>query len=237
MLFNSINSLDWLAWQGGADCAVMCSLIYSRSIYMKHIWYLRMIRQWRSKQLILKVTPVTGTNYLEDHWPCAGGLSAVNVIVGYAAVVARDPTNSGLTRWRLTVFYMDAVVASGRNPVSKHHIQPDWVWRISGLTTRVETAETVSRDQILRHEQREQEQVHFSYQADHEQDWQPFYPGWSVLFWKCWQCSGLCMYVVVVSITKIASSYSRCRVHPDVMKMADGWSMVCMYVCMYGHHI
>ena len=38
-------------------------------------------------------------NYLEVHWPCAGGLSAVNAI----GTQFRDPINSGLTRWRLTV--------------------------------------------------------------------------------------------------------------------------------------
>ena len=36
--------------------------------------------------------------YLEDYdyWPCAGGLSAVNVI----STQWCDPINSGLTRWR-----------------------------------------------------------------------------------------------------------------------------------------
>ena len=38
-------------------------------------------------------------NYLEDYWPCAGGLSAVNVI----GTQFRDPINSGLTRWRMAV--------------------------------------------------------------------------------------------------------------------------------------
>ena len=37
-----------------------------------------------------------------------------------------DPINSGMIGWRLTVNYMDAVVAeSGRNPVSNHPIQPE----------------------------------------------------------------------------------------------------------------
>ena len=31
----------------------------------------------------------------------------------------RDPINSGLTRWRITV-YVDVVAESGRDPVSKH---------------------------------------------------------------------------------------------------------------------
>ena len=33
----------------------------------------------------------------------------------------RDPINSGLTPWR-----MDATVELGRNPVSKHQIQPEY---------------------------------------------------------------------------------------------------------------
>ena len=39
--------------------------------------------------------------------------------------------------------------------------------------TRDGTAESVSRDQILRHE-RGQGNVHFSCSADHVQDWQPY---------------------------------------------------------------
>ena len=39
-------------------------------------------------------------NYLEVHWPRAGGLSAVNAI----GTQLRDPINSGLTRWRMAVF-------------------------------------------------------------------------------------------------------------------------------------
>ena len=39
----------------------------------------------------------------------------------------RDPINSGLTRWRMAVSYMDAAAELGRNPVvSKHHIQPEY---------------------------------------------------------------------------------------------------------------
>ena len=39
--------------------------------------------------------------------------------------------------------------------------------------TRDETAEPVSRDQILRHA-RGQGNIHFPCSADHEQDWQPY---------------------------------------------------------------
>ena len=45
------------------------------------------------------------------------------------------------------------------------------------------TAETVSRDQILRHE-RGQGNIHFPCSADHEQDWQP-YP---VDPYSCYMC-------------------------------------------------
>ena len=58
------------------------------------------------------------------YWPCAGGLSAVNAI----GTQLRDPINSGLTRWRMAVLYkyMDAAAELGRNPVSKHQIQPEY---------------------------------------------------------------------------------------------------------------
>ena len=38
-------------------------------------------------------------NYLEDCWPCAGGLSAVNAV----GTQLRDPIRSGLTRWRMEI--------------------------------------------------------------------------------------------------------------------------------------
>ena len=37
----------------------------------------------------------------------------------------RDPINSGLTRWRMAVAYMDAAAELGRNPVNKHQIQSE----------------------------------------------------------------------------------------------------------------
>ena len=39
----------------------------------------------------------------------------------------RDPMNSGLTRWRMAVLnrQLDAAAELGRNPVSKHQIQPE----------------------------------------------------------------------------------------------------------------
>ena len=40
----------------------------------------------------------------------------------------RDPINSGLTRWRMSVLNnsMDAAAELGRNPVSKHQIQSEY---------------------------------------------------------------------------------------------------------------
>ena len=38
-------------------------------------------------------------NYLEDYWPCAGGLSAVKAI----GTQLRDPINSVQTQWRMVV--------------------------------------------------------------------------------------------------------------------------------------
>ena len=65
---------------------------------------------------------------------------------------------------------MDAAAELGRNPVSKHQIQPKC--EMSRLT-REGTVELVSRDQILRRE-RGQGNMHFPCSADHEQDWQPY---------------------------------------------------------------
>ena len=41
----------------------------------------------------------------------------------------RHPIKSGLTRWLMAVLneYMDAAAELGRNPVSKHQIQPEYV--------------------------------------------------------------------------------------------------------------
>ena len=40
--------------------------------------------------------------------------------------------------------------------------------------TRDGTAEPVSRDQILRREERGQRNINFPYSADHKEDWQPY---------------------------------------------------------------
>ena len=65
---------------------------------------------------------------------------------------------------------MDAAAELGRNPVSKHQIQPEY--EMSRLT-RDGTTKPVSRDQILRRE-RGQVNIHFPCSADHEQDCQPY---------------------------------------------------------------
>ena len=67
---------------------------------------------------------------------------------------------------------MDAAAELGRNPVSKHQIQPEYGDDQIRLT-RDETAEPVSRDQILRHA-RGQGNINFPCSADHEQDWPPY---------------------------------------------------------------
>ena len=66
---------------------------------------------------------------------------------------------------------MDATAELGRNPVSKHQIQPEYM-EMSRLT-RDGTAEPVSRDQVFRLA-RGQGNIHFPCSADHEQDWQPY---------------------------------------------------------------
>ena len=67
---------------------------------------------------------------------------------------------------------MDAAAELGRNPVSKHRIQPEYRDEQDDMT-RDGTAEPVSRDQILRRE-RGQGNNNFPCSADHEQDWQPY---------------------------------------------------------------
>ena len=65
---------------------------------------------------------------------------------------------------------MDAVAELGRNPVSKHLIQPEYG---DEQADAGRAAEPVPRDQILRHA-RGQGNIHFPCSADHEQDWQPY---------------------------------------------------------------
>ena len=81
----------------------------------------------------------------------------------------RDPINSGLTQWRMAVSQLDAAAELGMNPVSTRFSLSMEMSRL----TRDGTAESVSRDQILRHA-RGQGNMNFPCSADHEQDWQPF---------------------------------------------------------------
>ena len=66
------------------------------------------------------------TNYLENYWPCASALSAVNAI----GTQLYDLINSILTRWRSTI-EMDAVAESGRDPASQLSFMTGKI-RISG---------------------------------------------------------------------------------------------------------
>ena len=61
---------------------------------------------------------------------------------------------------------MDAAAELGRNPRFSLSMEMSWL-------TRDGTAESVSRDQTLRHV-REQGNIHFPCSADREQDWQPY---------------------------------------------------------------
>ena len=61
-----------------------------------------------------------------NYWPCTDGLSAVDAF----GAQLLDPINSGLARWRMyggSNKLMDATAEIGRNPVSKHHIQPEYI--------------------------------------------------------------------------------------------------------------
>ena len=59
-------------------------------------------------------------NYLEDYWPCAGRLSTVNAIGTQLRYPITRDWPDGVLRYK----YVDAVVESGRDPVSKHQILP-----------------------------------------------------------------------------------------------------------------
>ena len=71
---------------------------------------------------------------------------------------------------------MDAATESGRNSASKHnhhHPYTRFGLSVESDLMRDGTAEPFSRDQTVRRE-RGQENTHFSFSADHEQDWQPY---------------------------------------------------------------
>ena len=52
------------------------------------------------------------------------GMLKVPAVLDAIGTQLRDPINSEMNRWRLTV-HVDVVVESGRNPVSKYEIQPE----------------------------------------------------------------------------------------------------------------
>ena len=66
------------------------------------------------------------------------------------------------------------------------------------------TAESVSRDQILRHE-RGQGSIHFPFSADHEQDWQPYL----VDPYSCYMCNDTYIhtYIMFSYLTLLASKH------------------------------
>ena len=107
-------------------------------------------------------------NSLEIYWPHVDGLSAVNAI----GTQLRDPKNSGLIGWRMAVIneWMDAVAELGRNPVSKHQIQPEHgdEQADAGRDCRTRPARPYSQARTRTGK------YWFSCSADHVQDWQPY---------------------------------------------------------------
>ena len=103
-------------------------------------------------------------NCLEVYWTCAGGLSAVNAI----GTLLRDPINAGLTRCLNK--QKDAAAELGRNPVSKHQIQPDYgdEQADAGRDCRTRLARPYSQARTRTGKS------HFPCSAAHEQDWQPY---------------------------------------------------------------
>ena len=93
----------------------------------------------------------------------------------------RDPINSGLTRCRMAFLNK---WTPPRNSGGIHLVSTRFSLSMEmSRLTRDETAEPVSRDQILRRE-REQGNIIFSCSADHEQDWQPYPVG----PYSCYMC-------------------------------------------------
>ena len=85
----------------------------------------------------------------------------------------RDPINLGLARWRMAVqinIWTPPGNSGGTPQVSTRFSLSMEMSRL----TRDGTAETVTRDQILRHERTGTGEYYFPCSADHEQDWQPY---------------------------------------------------------------
>ena len=81
-----------------------------------------------------------------------------------------DPINLGLTRWRMAVLneYIDAAAELGRDPVSKHQIQPEYgdEQADAGRDCRTRLVRPHSQART-----RTGENIHFPCSADHVQDW------------------------------------------------------------------
>ena len=84
----------------------------------------------------------------------------------------RDPMNSGLTQWQMAVKNNKWTSPPKSGGISHLSTRFSLSMEMSRLT-RDGTAETVSRDQIIRRE-RGQGNIHFPFSADHEQDWLPY---------------------------------------------------------------
>ena len=108
---------------------------------------------------------------------------------------------------------MDAAAELGRNPVSKHHIQPGYG---DGQADAGRDGQT---RQILRRE-RGQGNVHFPCSADHVQDWQP-YPVDPYSYYMC---------VTIHSISSI--QYSVFSIQYSVLKLLLRWSESQTHSCM-----
>ena len=90
--------------------------------------------------------------------------------------------------------------------------------------TRDGTAETVSRDQILRHE-RGQGYTHFPCAADHEQDWQP-YP--VDPFFSCYMCDHTYIHTCVQIILRTVSILQYTILHYTLL-----YSIILYYTIVY----
>ena len=94
---------------------------------------------------------------------------------------------------------MEAAAEIGRNPVNtKHQIQAA---KYGNEQADPEpTAEFVSRDKILRRE-RGQENIHFLYSGNHDQDWQPYpvYPYSCYIVTTGWTLTSACMRVISIN--------------------------------------
>ena len=82
----------------------------------------------------------------------------------------RDLINSGLTQWRLTIYYEDAAPESGRNPMSetRFSLSVEYEQAHAGRDDRIRLARPNSQARTQTGKKT------FSSSADHEQDWQPY---------------------------------------------------------------